>query len=102
MRVIVGLGKPGSRYAGTRHNVGFDVVDYLAQGTGVSPFRRRFESQVAEFADLLGETVLLMKPETFMNLSGRSVRAAVDFYKLRPDDLMVVCDDMALPLGKLR
>lgn len=102
MKVIVGLGNPGSRYDGTRHNVGFDVVDCLAQGTGVSPFRRRFDSQVAEFADVVGGIVLLVKPETFMNLSGRSVRSALDFYKVTPDDLFVVCDDIALPLGKLR
>jgi len=101
MKVIVGLGNPGPRYTGTRHNVGFDVVDLLAMGVGTSPFRRRFQAELAEFADRDG-SVLLVKPETFMNLSGASVRQVMDFYKLPADDLLVVCDDIALPLGKLR
>ena len=101
MKVVVGLGNPGSRYAGTRHNVGFEVVDMIAAGPGTGPFRKKFEAQVAElkYGD---EAVLLVKPETFMNLSGRSLRAAVDFYKVAPADVMVICDDMALPVGKLR
>src|SRR5437868_7187901 len=101
MKVIVGLGNPGPRYAGTRHNVGFDVVDLLAAGAGTSPYRRRFQAHVAEFADA-AETVLLVKPETFMNLSGASVRQVLDFYKVPAAALLVVCDDFALPLGKLR
>jgi PTH1 family peptidyl-tRNA hydrolase len=101
MKVVVGLGNPGPKYAGTRHNVGFDVVDYLAAAPGVSSFRDRFEALVAE-AQEGGEAVLLVKPQTFMNLSGRAVRAVLDFYKLPPDALLVVCDDFNLPLGKLR
>jgi PTH1 family peptidyl-tRNA hydrolase len=101
MKVIVGLGNPGPRYTGTRHNVGFDVVDLLAKGVGTSPFRRRFQAELAEFADR-DTTVLLAKPATFMNLSGASVRQVLDFYKLPAGDLLVVCDDIALPLGKLR
>lgn len=101
MKLIVGLGNPGSRYTGTRHNVGFEVVDLLAKGVGTSPFRRRFQAELAEFADRDG-SVLLVKPETFMNLSGVSVRQVLDFYKLPATDLLVVCDDIALPLGKLR
>jgi PTH1 family peptidyl-tRNA hydrolase len=101
MKIIVGLGNPGSRYAETRHNVGYDVVDWLAAGGGTGPYRSRFQAQVAEFTDG-AETVLLVKPETFMNLSGQCVRAALDFYKRPVEDLLVVCDDMALPLGKLR
>lgn len=101
MKVVVGLGNPGPKYAGTRHNVGFDVADYLAAAPGCSPFRERFEAFVAE-AKEGGEAVLLVKPLTFMNLSGRSVRAVLDFYKLPPDALLVVCDDFNLPLGKLR
>ncbi len=101
MKLIVGLGNPGPRYAGTRHNIGFDVVDLLAAGKGTSPFRSRFQAQTAEFPDDT-ETILLLKPETFMNLSGQSVRHAVDFYKLSTDDVLIVCDDIALPLGKLR
>ena len=101
MKVIVGLGNPGPKYAGTRHNVGFDVVDYLAAGPGCSPFREKFEAFVAELKEG-DETVLLVKPLTFMNLSGRSVRAILDFYKLPLEQLLVVCDDFNLPLGKLR
>jgi len=101
MKLVVGLGNPGPRYAGTRHNIGFDVLDYLAAAPGVGRWRSRFEAQVTEAVEG-AEQVLLMKPETFMNLSGRAVRAAVDFYKLAATDLLVVCDDIALPLGKLR
>lgn len=101
MRIVVGLGNPGPKYAGTRHNVGFDVIDYLAAAPGTGAFRERFEAQVAERKEG-DETVLLVKPLTFMNLSGRTVRAALDFYKLPPEQLLVVCDDFNLPLGKLR
>src|SRR5262249_32575962 len=101
MKVVAGLGNPGPRYAGTRHNVGFDVIDYLAAGPGCSTFRERFEAFVAELKEG-EETVLLVKPLTFMNLSGRAVRAVLDFYKLPVEQLLVVCDDFNLPLGKLR
>jgi peptidyl-tRNA hydrolase, PTH1 family len=101
MKLIVGLGNPGPKYAGTRHNVGFDVIDYLAAAPGTSSFRERFEALVAERQEG-GEAVLLVKPLTFMNLSGRAVRAALDFYKLPVEQLLVVCDDFNLPLGKLR
>ncbi|MFO0966729.1 MAG: aminoacyl-tRNA hydrolase [Gemmataceae bacterium] len=101
MKVIVGLGNPGKRYEGTRHNVGFMVVDALAAGPGVSSAQSRFEADVAEWREG-EEKTLLVKPETFMNLSGRSVRQTLDFYQVEPADLLVVCDDFNLPLGKLR
>jgi peptidyl-tRNA hydrolase, PTH1 family len=101
MKLVVGLGNPGPKYVGTRHNIGFAVLDYLAAAPGVGAWRSRFEGQVTEIVEG-AEQVLLLKPETFMNLSGRAVRAAADFYKLGPADLLVVCDDIALPLGKLR
>lgn len=101
MKIVVGLGNPGSRYDGTRHNVGFAVIDYLASGVGVGRFQSRFQAQVAEWIDD-GTKVLLVKPETFMNLSGRSVRQVLDFYQVQPESLLVVCDDINLPLGKLR
>jgi PTH1 family peptidyl-tRNA hydrolase len=101
MKVIVGLGNPGRQYAGTRHNVGYAVVDYLASAPGVGPFRSQFQALVAEAAEG-GEKVLYVKPETFMNLSGRAVRQVVDFYKLPLEHLLVVSDDFNLPLGKLR
>jgi PTH1 family peptidyl-tRNA hydrolase len=101
MKIVVGLGNPGKRYDGTRHNVGFAVVDALATATGVGRFQERFDAQMTEwFAD--GTKVLLLKPETFMNLSGRAVRQAVDFYQAETGDVLVVCDDINLPLGKLR
>jgi peptidyl-tRNA hydrolase, PTH1 family len=101
MKVVIGLGNPGPRYEGTRHNVGFAVIDYLAAAPSASTFRRRFDAQVAEMSEG-PEPVLLVKPETFMNLSGRAVRQLVDFYKIDVPDVLVVCDDIALPLGKLR
>jgi peptidyl-tRNA hydrolase, PTH1 family len=101
MKIVVGLGNPGRKYAGTRHNVGFVVIDELAAGPGGFGFRNRFQAQVADGVE--GDVpVLLVKPETFMNLSGQCVRQIVDFYKIEPADLLVVCDDAALPLGKLR
>src|SRR5579884_468345 len=101
MKVIIGLGNPGSKYRGTRHNVGFDVVDCLAEGPSVGPFQSRFQAAIAEMRED-GEKVLLVKPETFMNLSGRAVRQVLDFYQVPVQELLVVCDDINLPLGKLR
>jgi PTH1 family peptidyl-tRNA hydrolase len=102
MKIIVGLGNPGTKYAATRHNVGFMVIDYLASGPGVGTFRSKFDAQVAEFTEG-SESGLLVKPETFMNLSGESVRAIVDFYKLNiTTDVLIICDDINLPLGQLR
>jgi PTH1 family peptidyl-tRNA hydrolase len=102
MKVIIGLGNPGPKYEGTRHNIGFAVIDYLASAPGVGTWRKKFQAEVCEFTED-GEQVLLVKPQAFMNLSGRTVREIVDFYKLDPtNDIMVICDDLALPLGKLR
>jgi PTH1 family peptidyl-tRNA hydrolase len=101
MKIVVGLGNPGRKYDGTRHNVGFAVLDALAAGPGVSGFQSRFDADVAEWREG-DDKVLLVKPATFMNLSGRAVRQAVEFYQLDPANLMVVCDDINLPLGKLR
>jgi PTH1 family peptidyl-tRNA hydrolase len=101
MRVVVGLGNPGKQYHGTRHNVGFAVVDGLAASPSCGRFQSRFSAQIAELMEG-SEKVLLVKPETFMNLSGRSVRQVVDFYQLPLEELFVVCDDVNLPLGKLR
>lgn len=101
MKLVVGLGNPGPRYNGTRHNIGFAVLDYLVAGSRLSSWRSRFESEVAEMVEGV-EHVLLVKPQTFMNLSGRAVWQFVDFYKLPLSELLVVCDDIALPTGKLR
>ena len=103
MKVVVGLGNPGSKYHGTRHNVGYAVIDSLAAGGGVGRFQERFQADIAEWQPGAGEDkVLLVKPLTFMNLSGRSVRQVLDFYQLPVEQLLVVCDDVNLPLGKLR
>jgi PTH1 family peptidyl-tRNA hydrolase len=101
MKVVVGLGNPGKRYEGTRHNVGFAVIDGLAAGPQAGRFQSRFQAQVCELTEDAGK-ILLVKPETFMNLSGRCVRQVLDFYQLLLTDLLVVCDDINLPLGKLR
>ena len=101
MKLVVGLGNPGSKYQGTRHNIGFELVDRLAQGGSRASFSRKFEGLIAEI-EIDFRRVLLLKPETFMNLSGRSVGQALRFYKLELSDLLVVCDDLSLPLGKLR
>jgi PTH1 family peptidyl-tRNA hydrolase len=101
VKVVIGLGNPGPRYHGTRHNVGFAVVDALAASPRASAFRTRFDAEVAELVEDFGK-VVLVKPQTFMNLSGRSVRQLVDFFQLPLEDLLVVCDDINLPLGKLR
>jgi PTH1 family peptidyl-tRNA hydrolase len=98
MKVVVGLGNPGKEYAETRHNVGFMVIDVLARG---GRFQNRFQGQLAELTEDAGK-LLLVKPDTFMNLSGRCVRQVTDFYKAPLTDLLIVCDDMSLPLGKLR
>jgi len=101
MRVVVGLGNPGKQYHGTRHNVGFAVVDGLASAPSAGRFQSRFSASIAELFEG-DQKVLLVKPETFMNLSGRSVRQVVDFYQVELTDLLVVCDDVNLPLGRLR
>ena len=101
MKIIVGLGNPGAKYAGTRHNVGFDVIDYLAADPSCGAPRAKFQSLVAELK-VGSEPVLLVKPQTFMNLSGRAVREVLDFYKLAAADVLAVSDDFNLPLGKLR
>lgn len=101
MKVVVGLGNPGSRYAGTRHNVGFAVIDALADSARCDRFRTRFQAEIAELRED-GQTILLVKPQTFMNLSGQSVRQLIDFYQADVANLLVVCDDINLPLGKLR
>ncbi len=101
MKLIVGLGNPGSKYADTRHNVGFHVISELASRCGGSVPRAKFQGEVIE-ARIEGEACWLLSPQTFMNQSGRSVLEARDFYKVEHSDLLVICDDFALPLGSLR
>lgn len=101
MKLIVGLGNPGVQYAYTRHNIGFLAIDRFAARVGVAFRRRRFEAECAE-TQWQRETLLLLKPQTFMNLSGRSVGQAVAFYKLSLDEVMVVHDELDLPPGSVR
>jgi PTH1 family peptidyl-tRNA hydrolase len=101
VRLIVGLGNPGSRYAGTRHNVGFDVLRELAERNGSPKPARKFEAELVEVM-IGGEKVLLFAPQTYMNESGRSVRQCVDFYQTDPEQIVIVCDDKDLEVGRLR
>jgi PTH1 family peptidyl-tRNA hydrolase len=101
MRLLVGLGNPGPRYAGNRHNIGFMAVDAIVRRHSFSASRERFHALTAEGA-IDGEKVLAMAPQTFMNDSGRAVQAAVQFFKLQPADVIVLYDEIDLPLGKVR
>ena len=101
MKLIVGLGNPGPNYVGTRHNVGFDVVDVLASRWSVSLATEKFHGWFGG-GEIRGQRVALLKPTTFMNRSGRAVLAAGRFYKLDLENLLVISDDIALPLGRLR
>ena len=101
MKMIVGLGNPGKEYAGTRHNVGRMIVEMLAERQGAALSRRKFNSHLGEIR-IDGSKVLLLAPDTFMNLSGRAVMAAIAFFGIDPQETLVVCDDVDLPLGKLR
>ena len=101
MKIVAGLGNPGAEYRNTRHNVGFLVIDRLATELGVSVGKRKFRSLIGD-GKHEGEGVLLMKPQTYMNLSGGAIREAVRFHGLAPSDVLVICDDVNLPLGRLR
>jgi len=99
--LIVFLGNPGPKYECTRHNAGFMTADAMTKKLGVSINKLRFKALTAS-ADIGGEKVLLMKPQTFMNLSGEAVGEAARFYKVPPEHVIVVSDEVSLPLGKLR
>lgn len=99
--LVVFLGNPGPRYEGTRHNAGFMAADAMAGARGLSINRARFKALTAT-CDIGGESVMLMKPQTFMNLSGEAAAQAVKFYKIAPDHVIVVSDEISLPIGKLR
>ncbi len=101
MKIVVGLGNPGKKYEGTRHNVGFEVVERLARECGADGPRPKFDGDLWE-CRLGGEKSLLLEPRTFMNLSGSCVRKAFDFYQTDLADLLVVCDEFQLPVGQVR
>jgi PTH1 family peptidyl-tRNA hydrolase len=101
MKLIVGLGNPGGKYKDTRHNVGFEVAARLAKKFASATPRARFQGEIVE-ATIAGQKSLVLTPLMFMNVSGTSVLAARDFYKIDNENILVVCDDFALPLAKLR
>jgi PTH1 family peptidyl-tRNA hydrolase len=101
MLLLVGLGNPGPRYASNRHNIGFMAVDSIVRRHGFAAWRKRFQGETAE-GILGGERVLALKPQTYMNESGRSVGEALRFYNLTPDDVVVLHDEIDLPPAKLR
>ncbi len=101
MHMIVGLGNPGDKYSRNRHNIGFMAADAIAQRHGFPPFRAKFKGLLGE-GSIDGEKVLILKPQTFMNLSGDSVAAAAQFYKLAPADITVIYDELDLVPGKAR
>ena len=101
MFLIVGLGNPGKEYENTRHNAGFMTVDALADEYGVGAFKSKFDGVISE-GNIDGEKVYLLKPYTYMNLSGNSVVKVANFYKILPQNIVVIHDDMDLPIGKLK
>lgn len=102
-QLIVGLGNPGTKYDQTRHNVGFMMVDRLAKSWSISVSEnRKFQGQFGEGRGTHGDKIRLLKPLTYMNLSGQSIRAVTDWYKIPPESVLVIYDDMDLPLGKMR
>lgn len=101
MYIIAGLGNPTKEYDKTRHNVGFSVIDVLADRYRIDVSERKHKALCGRGA-IEGQKVVLMKPQTFMNLSGESIRAAVDFYKVEPEDVIIIYDDISLEPGQLR
>ena len=99
--LVVFLGNPGTKYIGTRHNVGFMTADVAEREKNVKINRLKFKALTAQ-CDIADQQVLLMKPQTYMNLSGESVRPAAQFYKILPEHIIVISDDVSLPIGKLR
>lgn len=101
MYLIAGLGNPGREYDMTRHNIGFEVIDYIADKYKIKVKKLKFKS-LYQKAELAGEEVILMKPQTYMNLSGESVRDAAAFYKIPPEKIIVISDDINLEKGRIR
>jgi peptidyl-tRNA hydrolase, PTH1 family len=101
MRLFVGLGNPGAKYAHNRHNIGFMAVDEIARRHGFAPWRRRFQGETTE-GSLDGERVVMLRPTTFMNESGRAVQEAASFFKIAPGEVTVFQDELELPPAKVR
>jgi peptidyl-tRNA hydrolase, PTH1 family len=101
MKLVVGLGNPGRKYEGTRHNIGYAILAEVARICGTSSPKHKFHGEVMD-AEIGGQKALLLSPLTYMNVSGLSVAEAKTFYKIPEEDMLVLCDDLNLPLGKLR
>lgn len=101
MFLVVGLGNPGDKYDGTRHNIGFEAIDYISSKYNIDVTRVKFKGVIGE-GFIGGEKVILLKPTTYMNLSGESVREAMSFYKLTEEDIVIIYDDISLEVGKIR
>lgn len=101
MFLIVGLGNPGREYENTRHNIGFSAIDIIAEKYNIDVNRTKFKGEYGE-GFINGNKVILLKPYTFMNLSGESVREAIDFYKLTEEEVLIIYDDISLEVGRLR
>ena len=101
MKLIVGLGNPGKEYENTRHNMGFMFLDKYAKEKGVEINKKKFNGLYIDFINN-GEKTILLKPQTYMNLSGEAVRAFVDFYKININDILIISDDLDMPIGKIK
>lgn len=101
MKLIVGLGNPGVQYVNTRHNIGFDVVEYISEKWGIPLNKQKFEAEYGE-GFVNGEKIILVRPLTFMNLSGRSVAEFVNYYDIQREDFVVIHDDIDSPVGRIR
>jgi PTH1 family peptidyl-tRNA hydrolase len=101
IKMVIGLGNPGRKYAATRHNLGFKVIDALAERLDINVTKRKFNARLGE-GEVEAKKLILLKPMRFMNLSGQVAATAAGFYRLQPADVLVVSDDMALPTGKIR
>jgi PTH1 family peptidyl-tRNA hydrolase len=101
MKILVGLGNPGIRYETTRHNIGFIIIDYFAEKLGVNIDKKKYNSLYCE-THFKGEKIILLKPQTYMNLSGLAVNAMGSFFKAAPKDIIVIHDDLDIALGRLR
>ncbi len=101
MKMIVGLGNPGRRYANTRHNMGWEALDRVAEAAGIKVNVNRYHG-LTGMGMIDGEKVILVKPLTYMNLSGDCVQPLAAYYKIPPEDILVICDDVNLPLGRIR
>ena len=101
MYLIAGLGNPGEKYKYTRHNVGFVAIDYISATLGIKVNKIKFRALIGE-GNIAGEKVMLAKPSTYMNLSGESIFAIADYYKIPPENIIIIYDDISLPVGRLR